>query len=195
VGNANNPGSEKGPYHAIVGAWVLTLFVVLSVPAAYSIHARLPTNAISLPWSERVNASLWAPQGWAFFTRDPREAQVTPFVQDTLGNWRSARLAPYARPKYAFGLNRRPRAQGVELGILLALMQRTQWHHCDDDIAVCIGKLSVDASVTNESPIPSLCGYVALVWQEPLPWAWATVDDRETMPSEIVRLQVTCSNH
>ena len=181
--------------YAVVGSWVCALFLVLGLPAAYSIHARLPANAITLPASEWVDAPLWAPQGWAFFTRDPREKHVIPFIQDGSRNWRSGSLAPYFQWKYAFGLNRRPRAQGVELGILLALIPRAPWHQCSDDIATCIRKLPVDAEVRNESPIPSLCGRVALVSQEPMPWAWASVGDREPVPSEIVSLQVSCSNH
>jgi hypothetical protein len=42
---------------------------------------------------------------------------------DGSGRWRSASLTPYAQVKYAFGLNRRPRAQGVELGLLLGRLQ------------------------------------------------------------------------
>src|SRR4051812_32531054 len=120
----------------IVGAWVLFLGVVLSMPVLYSLHSALPPNAITLPFESQTQVLRWAPQGWGFFTRNPREPQIVPFLRN--GHWRSANLGPHAQFKYALGLNRRSRAQGVEMGLLLGKLGIAEWTPCEAELATCL---------------------------------------------------------
>lgn len=209
-----------------LGVQVLLVGVVLALFVVYSVHAALPPNAITLPLENSIDIRVFAPQGWAFFTRDPQEARVLPFVRSKSGAWRSANLGPFAQPRYAFGLDRKPRAQGVEIGLLLGMLRnqllRTefgnravpctgqscsqseiglmlgsmsdgQWSNCEKTAAQCISRLPVKAKILNTSPSPTLCGQVAFVDREPLPWVWASSGDQEVMPSKIIRVHVKCS--
>jgi antimicrobial peptide system SdpA family protein len=178
---------------SLIGIWVVVVTVIFGVPALYSIHAALPPNVVSLPLEELIDARRWAPQGWGFFTRSPREPQVLPFARDPAETWRFAGLPPHVQVAWAFGLNRRSRAQGVEIGLLLGTLPQKVWKSCDAEPVVCVTHAVDAVKITNESPSPTLCGRVALVRQEPLPWAWAADGADEVMPSEIVLLDVSCS--
>lgn len=219
-----------------LGAQVLLVGSVLGLFVLYSVHAALPPNVLELPLERSVEPRKWAPQGWAFFTRNPREPRVLPFVAES-GTWRSANLGPHAQARYAFGLDRKSRAQGVEVGLLMGGLsgqeqtgqqtgqqagQQTecdqesdactdrsssrgeiglllgslggqQWTECDEEPIACIDQLPVETELVNVSPSPTLCGQVAFAKQEQLPWAWAASGGEETMPSEVVRLEVACS--
>jgi antimicrobial peptide system SdpA family protein len=175
-----------------VGIWVLLIGAGFALPGVYSLHAGLPPNAITLPFAEYVDASKWAPQGWGFFTRDAREQQVLPFVWEK--GWKPANLGPHAQLRYAFGLNRRSRAQGVEMGLLQGQIAAKKWSKCDSEPIACLESLPVSERLKNDSPLPSLCGQVAFVRQEPTPWAWAVEGARDIMPAEIVKMEVLCSS-
>jgi antimicrobial peptide system SdpA family protein len=175
-----------------LGAWVLLVGLGLGLPALYSVHAALPPNAIQLPFADRIEARKWAPQGWAFFTRDPREPDVIAYLPSISGSWRRDASGPQAQVAYAFGWSRRLRAKGVEMGRLLTVLRPSDWRECHAEPPLCFGSLPVQSRLRNSSPIPSLCGDVAFVQQEPVPWAWFTSGVQVTMPSKVIRVKVSC---
>ena len=173
---------------ALAAAWLLLVL--------YVVHSQLPSNAVSLPAQARVGPVLRVvtTQGWAFFTRSPREAQVTAWRLTGGNHWQSAMLGPHSEARNAWGLNRASRSQGVEMGILLAALTEADWNSCADGIPESCMPSSAAATVTtaNPMPAPTLCGPVALVAQEPLPWAWASEGAEERMPLRWVRMDVSC---
>lgn len=161
--------------------------------ALSSLHAALPTNPVTSLFAEdRLAVRSVLPQGWAFFTRSPREERTLPFLRDEGGVWHEIHTATHAEPRHAFGLNRRSRAQGVEVGLLLGEVSAAQWHDCGGPVAGCLDEAEVVARLRNPSPAPSVCGDVALVRREPLPWAWSQDDTVENMPALVARLEVSC---
>lgn len=176
----------------LVGSYVLAVTILLGLPALYSLHAALPPNTVTLPIEQAVNARVWAPQAWKFFTRNPREPRLLLYAQGTDFTWRLASLAPLAQRQYMFGWGRRSRAQGVEAGLLEHEVSPKDWSDCKVQPAVCLNHLEIKAKVTNISPRPSLCGQIGLIRQEPVPWAWAAARATVSMPSKAVRLEVAC---
>ena len=85
------------------------------VVAIYVLDASLPFNPIRLPFEQALQLRRIVPEGWAFFTRDPREPQPLPFSRGPDRRWRSASLGPNGRWVHAMGFDRTPRAQGTEL--------------------------------------------------------------------------------
>lgn len=178
----------------ILGAALFGLAAIWSTFGLYVVHAHLPTNALDLPFESEIRTALrvLVPEGWAFFTRNPREERFLPFLRRPDGTWSYAHAGPNAEARNTFGLNRAARAQGVEIGLLQGSIPAAAWQPCDDAILACLQRSTTALELTNESPNPTLCGAVALALQEPLPWAWAAASSEETMPSKIVRLDVKC---
>lgn len=174
-----------------LGLLAVAVAAVWTVIGGSVVHAYLPPNAILLPYEGRLRQLLIAvaPQGWAFFTRNPREDRLLVFARTAVG-WRSVHAGPHSEPRHVFGFDRSSRAQGVELGLLRVTIPTDRWSDCDESITTCVADLTPYV-VTNPSPHPTLCGDIALAYQEPVPWAWADQPDLE-MPSRAVRLSVNC---
>lgn len=175
-----------------LGIATVAVAALWAVAALYPIQAAAPNNPVTLPFEDRVDSLKVAPQGWAFFTRSPREPYLLPYVRASSGQWESAHVGQHAHPKHAFGLNRASRAQGVEMGLLQSEIDEDDWRDCDGAPEDCLPALPVTVTAENESPRPTLCGDVALLRQEPVPWAWSRGSDPPEMPGEAVRMEVAC---
>ena len=173
---------------------LLFLGVAWATAGLYVVHAQIPRNVLELPLERVLRPAIpfLAPEGWAFFTRDPREPRLLPYRHATNGVWAYAHAGPHADLRNVFGLDRISRAQGVEIGLLLGEFADTAWQPCTDAPTLCLDELPRTVSITNRSPAPTLCGDVGLVRQEPVPWAWARVESETTMPSTVVRLDIRC---
>lgn len=180
-------------------ALIVNIGLWLAVGAASALSA-LPANPLDrvLP-SAIVSAQseVWAPQGWAFFTRDPREEMWLLYTSATgEGDWISAKAGPNARARFVFGLNREPRAQGVEVGLLLSEVSEEQYTDCEEQHdQECLEKaIGGSRTVGNDSPVATLCGHVGVVMREPVPWAWAGSQHPEETAARAVVLEVECQN-
>lgn len=175
----------------VLGAVALGLAIGAACLTVYAIHGSLPHNPIALPLEKELSTRAWAPEGWKFFTRNPREERPVLFAQRD-GQWQRAETGPASRPRYLFGLNRAGRAQGLELGLILEQIPRGVWRDCDDTPRACISAPALAVSITNRSPEATLCGSVGLALQKPIPWSWLSLPRPVVMPSRIVRLEIKC---
>lgn len=173
------------------GAVLLGLGLSYTLLFCYAVHAVLPFNPIKLPYESELPTTLFLPEGWKFFTRNPQEEQPLVFSRQG-GSWRSAARGPHASAANLFGLDRAGRAQGLETGLLIAKVPERSFTECKQDPAACLERAPVAAHVKNISPDPTLCGPVGIVLRKPVPWAWARTSQGITMPSRIARLEIQC---
>lgn len=181
--------AARGARSVIVAA--LWAVVVVAV-----VFTQLPPSAIGVPGEETLRPPIraLATQGWAFFTKSPREANVIA-LQHSDGQWRSAMLAPHSEPRNIFGLDRASRAQGVELGLIVGALRAGDWVDCfDNALQACADTLPTSDVVTivSSMPAPTLCGAVVVARSEPTPWAWAA-DEPDSMPLSLAEVEVRCS--
>ncbi|HEY8088868.1 MAG TPA: SdpA family antimicrobial peptide system protein [Polyangiaceae bacterium] len=175
----------------VLGALVLALGGSFAVLGAYAVHASIEVNPISLPGEDRGTMTSVLPEGWKFFTRNPQEPQIRPYVLEG-GAWVTASLLPNSRARNLLGIDRSGRAQSVELGLLSESIPSSAWIACDEAPLVCLDRAPVAATIHNDFPNASVCGAVGLVSQPPVPWAWARSSDHLDMPSRVVRVEVPC---
>jgi antimicrobial peptide system SdpA family protein len=176
-----------------LGGLAFALIGFVLVLCVYAVHAQLPPNAVRLPYEQsiRPHAQRFLPEGWAFFTRSPRESDLVSYTRDGSGAWRLALLAPHSEFRNVLGFARASRAQGVEMGTLTGILRKDDWRECRSPVAECLERAPALAA-TNVSPVPSLCGDVGLVRRPPVPWAWSGSGREITMPGTVVRLEVAC---
>lgn len=189
---AHTPAAEKRPPVRLL-AFALLLLVGWSAAGLYAVHGQMPRNVIELPFESKLRPLLpfLTPEGWAFFTRSAREPKLLTYRRAEGGRWLSADLGPHSLPSNLFGLDRKSRAQGVEIALLLGNIHKDGVVDCRDVITACLEPLPA-LPIRNTSPAPSLCGDVGIAQQEPLPWAWSAAAAETTMPSRVVRLSITC---
>ena len=167
----------------LVGGWV-----VLGISALQGV---LPYNPVRVPLAQTIKVSIWAPEGWAFFTRPPQEMKTSVF-RERNGEWASASLGPQARPGNFFGMNRAARAQGVEFGLLNADIPPGSWNTCEQAPISCLVSARIAGTFRNRSPAPTYCGKIGIVRQRPVPWAWRRSAKDIIMPSQVVVVREEC---
>ncbi|MFH9075588.1 SdpA family antimicrobial peptide system protein [Streptomyces alboflavus] len=187
---------EPGHRVALSRRWLAALTTAWGVVILYVAQAALPENVLTLPWQEPTTRPVasTAPQGWAFFTKSPRDAELTPYRLDG-GKWGSVRLTPHSKPSNAFGLDRASRSQGIEAALLVSVAgKKVRWRNCTKERTAedCLASTPNSGKVTNPSPAPSLCGTAALVQMKPTPWAWRDLLKETHTPEKAAVWEVSC---
>ena len=173
---------------AVVAAVPLVFFL------AYAVFASVPSSAAGTP-PGAVEFNRILPQGWAFFTRSPREPRQMEWQRESGGTWQKAKMGANSSAQNLFGAARWVRTQDVELGLLYeqATSQRPEWTTCSsDDVPRCLESSPLKLQVRNTVVPKTMCGTIGISQQEPLPWAWAKKYDAHSMPLKVLRLEVQC---
>ncbi|MFI9628829.1 SdpA family antimicrobial peptide system protein [Streptomyces sp. NPDC052042] len=167
---------------AVTGIWAVILL--------YVVQTQLPNNVVELPGQNRVTSATRTvvPQGWAFFTKSPRETDLDPYgLVD--GTWQSLRAGLHAE----YGFNRESRAQGLEIGLLFQRAQDDRPFACKGRaLTDCLDRASTVTHADNPTPSPTLCGRIALVNQRPVPYAWRDFYPGTHTPESAYVLEVRC---
>lgn len=185
AGSVASPGAD-----ARIGQRVVIVIVGALLLAIYVLHAALPGSPVGLPGPDRQEINRFLPQGWAFFTRSPREPELVVFGLQPDQRWRDITSGRTDRPSDLFGLDRMGRAQGTEIAMLIEAVPKDAWRDCEQEPADCLSSAPLTGTWTNQSSHHSLCGEVGVVLHQVVPWAWRNLST--TMPSKIMRVRVTC---
>ncbi|MCR9163212.1 MAG: SdpA family antimicrobial peptide system protein [Nannocystaceae bacterium] len=148
----------------------------------------LPHNPQSPGRTEEHQTRLALPEGWGFFTRDPREPDLILVRRASGGDWSIE--PPHASAKNLMGLDRTSRAYPVETIRLLEDV-RAGFVECEQRWDACLSAAPVHV-VHNRRAEPVLCGDLGLLRRAPPPWAWAHLMSREDMPTSALRMEVVC---
>ncbi|MEU6074695.1 SdpA family antimicrobial peptide system protein [Micromonospora sp. NPDC047074] len=167
-----------------LGRRIAVIVLVAGLLVAYLVRAVVPVAAMPAPPGRSV-ARVLMPEGWAFFTRDPRQPSPVAYTTDRDGRWRPAP----DRSRGPAGLDKRDRARSAEISLLTRRLDGPAWTTCDREAAACLATAR-DTRVANTATVRTLCGNVGIVLQEVLPWAWK--DLPTVLPSRVARLTVTC---
>ena len=131
------------------------------------------------------------PQGWAFFTRDPREAQITIYRIEN-----DSVLKPYPQRHSSLnnllGLKRTSSKILTELQLLKlktsdSLYSDVKWNYQVDKFE----KFKIKRfEYKNEIYDPILLGDFIVVYQKPVPWAWSKSIKEIKMPAKVIRFKI-----
>ncbi|WP_432003383.1 SdpA family antimicrobial peptide system protein [Streptomyces sioyaensis] len=186
----------EAPHSAAVPrSWVSTIAALWVVASLYVAQSFVPHNVLSLPAqdSARTVATVVAPQGWAFFTKSPKDPVYAPY-QLFKGSWKSISLTPHSKASNLFGLDRASRSQGIEVALMLH-QKNVKWTSCGNSSTVqnCLELGARKATkATNSSPSPTLCGHAAVVEERPVPWAWRDLSPERHTPERVAVWSVKC---
>lgn len=176
---------------------VLPASVVAVTAFTYSLLAAFPPGAIQPPGLKEYRPAILtiAPQGWAFFTKSPRDPRVEPFKIERDGAIPISAW-PAGQDRYLFGISREGRSQGLETGILSQGPAAEEWHECLSNQPVeCAREDTAKAIATvNEARRPSICGDIVLVEMEHVSWAYRNMTKQTSKALKSAHLKVACPN-
>lgn len=135
-----------------------------------------------------------SPQGWAFFTRDPREPSVLPYVEDG-DDWVRADRGPNAQPSSMFGIDRSTRLTEYDVSQVIGASNDENWFDCaPGTLEQCVQIAEQDAgwkSLEARGYDLRLCGRVVFVQEEPVPIAFAGLEYEP--PQTVLLVDAQCS--
>jgi antimicrobial peptide system SdpA family protein len=170
----------------LVSIWAVAIFFVLS--------GVVPASPVSPSFKRRLALLAITPEGWGFFTRDPRELGLYLYRATSRPNG-DLQLSPGKLTRSAdwLGIGRYSRVQGIELASLVKQISATSWTACQEGLQNCPQLLRTNATqVVNKMNVQSLCGEYVIEQKKPVPWAWARGAKSVVMPSQATRIQVGC---
>lgn len=145
-------------------------------------------NPLSIDYKQQTNIRTLIPQGWAFFTRNPRE-KVLLFYKKQDKKYLLVNSSGSSYDKL-FGLSRLSRRQNIELGNLAAQLNTVKnWVECENNLPTSCIPDSVNKVYTQFNQATIIGEYlVRLV--EPIPWAWSKLMDEEQRTSKVLKILV-----
>ncbi len=183
-------GPQVKPLH------LLAPIAGLLVLGMYSGLSSIPSTILTLPYFDQVKpyAVSAMPQGWAFFSKSPRDPYIAPYREGTNGSFTSVSKLPTTRVENLFGISREGRAQGVEVALISG--EAGNWTECSTPVLQeCADMVRDEAStaVTNAVASPTVCGDIVLVQTTPVPWSFRHQTSLREKADKVVKLRVDCN--
>lgn len=158
------------------------LLVTISLP-----HNPILNSIEAKPLKTQLKVLI--PEGWGFFTRDPREERLYVFRCDSL----NLKYVPNDNFSFEsfFGASKKSRVYNLELGRLVSSIEKSDWHSWKSKNTWCPMDLPTIYQL-NTQRSPLICGEFYVVKREPVPWAWAS-SNHVSMPGSIVKINIICT--
>ena len=176
---------------AIFGSLTITCwcFIIFKV-----VVSSMPYNAFSGSQIEAYNFRNVLPEGWGFFTRNPREDNYYIYKKDIKGHYTVPAIYANNNFKNGFGVKRTSRIQSMELGVLIQRAEKYPWADCPNGNSTCSAKIDTLTSIPilNTTAQPTLCGEFLLTQKETVPWAWGKSYFDIDMPAKTIKINSIC---
>ncbi|MEL6718433.1 MAG: SdpA family antimicrobial peptide system protein [Bacteroidota bacterium] len=172
---------------------LIGVIVFWSIAMYASITSNMPKNPLTANKKKKEIVKAMLPQGWVFFTRSSREDQIYVY-KITDGklieeDYRNASKVSW------FGLNRKMRAKGAEIGDLCDRLTSHEWYECEDDFRYSHKWDTIAAqNILNPAYDSNLCGEYLIVQKPIVPWAWSDSKQEIHMPSKAIKINAVCLN-
>lgn len=180
------------------------MFLRRSIQFAYACIALLgllsaiPESAI--PLHARIHPILVQvfPQGWGFFTKNPRESSLLGFHVPLSGE-PVVLTVNNSSPGMLGGIRKTNRLTNIELTSLLKSVDSSAWRDCKRSRAECVklagsGRVQSLQVIRNPAPHPTVCGTTVLLREGSRVWAWDVAKLSYDVSRKTVVVAVRCAD-
>jgi antimicrobial peptide system SdpA family protein len=178
-----------------VNAWASAIFIIMfwGVSIFFVAASAVAENVFNVPAQARAYQVAFVPEGWAFFTKNPRERQLKVYAIGPDSQPRELDLRGHrSNPIRSF--DRSDRARLLEITKIIERSSPSDWSDCESGNYQCLQSLNSNRlKIQNERVKPEICGSHLLVLIDPVPWAWARLTNSEEMPASVLRVDVDCA--
>ncbi|WP_258101254.1 SdpA family antimicrobial peptide system protein [Marinoscillum pacificum] len=166
------------------------LYIYLIVGIALRV---VPTNPITISSSRGLWVGSLFPEGFKFFTKNPREPVVQIYEKGLDGSWEVIRHYPNFKSQNLFGIKRESRAIGLEVANILKYIKP------EEMISIARRELkNIDIDLINvpaDENSPIMCGEFLISSEEPIPWAWLSSFDMQNQKLNVVHINIDCNSN
>ena len=156
-------------YLFIVIFWCTLILKVFS--------ASMGINATNTPFLHRYIVSIFIPEGWGFFTRNPREVQHT--MEKVENNQIQIITIKNTHFTNLFGISRKSRRINLEFQRILAKIPNTSWDNNNTIIRL--------SGFENQLIYIGKGKYLVKKFT-PIPWAWAKYPENFTQKIDTLNI-------
>lgn len=164
----------------------LVLFWFLIIYNIFISSIPIPTSSSYIKQTTIFNI---IPQGWGFFTRDPREDEIIFYREDSISKQVSLYSKTNSSLEFYFGASRKNRFTGIEMDFIYKNVPKSSWKKgstkefkFDTSTPPDTIKLNFNAQ--------TLKGYYFVAKQERTPWAWGKNYKKIIMPYEYCKVYI-----
>ncbi|MFK7846785.1 MAG: SdpA family antimicrobial peptide system protein [Rhodothermales bacterium] len=148
-------------------------------------------NPIRHSMKQKMVFTSILPEGWAFFTRDPRQPSLYGY-KNVNGSW-VIHENQNSRLSNLLGVQRKSRTLGLELDVIVSQRGDSSWVECEDEINICYQHDSLNPiPVNNTTVVKTLCGEFIVQERKPVPWAWSSNYKNIHLPSKYLYFDIAC---
>ncbi len=173
--------------------FIISLFIfwttVISVIFLYA-HKEHP---IDVNYRNRQLQTIFLPQGWAFFTKDPRQDKIA--IYRLKENEKVLKRIEFIgnRKKELLGLVRTSRLVALEVSIITESLKGKSSLKCHPLETQCFTKvLASDAIPIKSNHFRFLCGKFILTKSSRIPWAWSRSSSIKA-PKKVYSIKIQCN--
>jgi antimicrobial peptide system SdpA family protein len=168
-------------------------FAFWATLASVAMLGALPEDALGSSTYSREIIRTLLPEGWAFFTRNPRESTYHIYEEEAGGQLTPADAAD-ARANGFWGIDRKSRLRSIAVAQMASRIPKDTWKECRSTLRQCRREQDVESEIALSMNVPTICGHIVIEEREPVPWAWRRSYSRVHMPSRIARVHVPCES-
>jgi antimicrobial peptide system SdpA family protein len=171
--------------------FILSLFISFSLLSSVYLVS-MKENPITLTSNFDNQIFTFLPQGWAFFTRNPREAQISIYE---IKNGKLYDInQKHSSASNIFGLKRNASKILSELQIAILKIKKEEfvnlnWNYQSKIYDKIPQKIHYSKNILNS---PLLCKEYLIIFQKPVPWAWSKSIEKIKMEAKGIRIKFQC---
>lgn len=164
--------------------FLIVLFSIVLSFVVFVFKSSVALSANTVEYKSKRITNLLIPEGWGFFTRNPREATLQLYeLKDSIDQ---PVLKPNASAEFFFGASRRNRKVAMEISEVLGEIPQSSWIKTKGSYSIPDTIVTVKASES----IHYLRGKYLAVMYVDTPWAWARHPERHTKEYSCVAIDV-----
>lgn len=162
----------------LAGFWSILIFSIL----ISSIE-----NPIAPKFAKKKTIFSAFPQGWGFFTRNPREKILKLYRENENGDYVYLTKSNSSSEFY-YGISKENRLQNWEVSTLIPKINKDKWIKNQRDSIYF--NTTVKDTIINDFVKPSLKGNYVIVLQERIPQAWSKHHKKIIMPYDYAKVYI-----
>ena len=143
---------------------------------------------IVVPHSIKKEVNIAFPEGWGFFTKNPRDLHLEIYKIEA-GNIKSISICNHSLSNF-LGLSRKSRVIGYEASMLANKVKKEQWKDSDGtSLEKFVYESIIEIQSISNFKYFTEGDYIIKLY-EPIPYAWVKENQEEFNPYKIARIKV-----
>ncbi len=172
-------------YGFIISRIVIVLIIFFIITISFN-----ETTISSGNPSSQILLKGFIPEGWAFFTRNPKEEDYIPYVYKNKKLSKIERY-PIFSEENSWGFDRGYKAISMEVAATLKKVNQQDWNKKNNYNLTEIKDSIYNVKIIKTTfKYPVLLDTICVIAIEPIPWAWNSISSQQDYPCKYIYIKI-----